>query len=173
MGRPPTLTTELIAAIADHVAHGVRPLPAARACGVPERTWYEWLSRARAEPEEGDEAALLDPLYSQLSQAIDEARARFEAVMVRFAVDRARSSEDAVRILERHPETRDAWARTSSSTLTVQGTHEVVVRSPEAEADLRERLSKVLEFIADIPEPDGAAPTPEEAHDDDTRAAAR
>jgi len=67
--RPPRvpLTHTLIAEIVDLIEKGTYPLSAARAVGIPRRTWYEWLAA-------GEKGATAET--SALSHAIEKARGR-------------------------------------------------------------------------------------------------
>jgi hypothetical protein len=47
-GKPSSLTPQLLEAICRLVGGGAKPLRAARALGVIERTWYRWKANAKA-----------------------------------------------------------------------------------------------------------------------------
>lgn len=67
--RPPRvpLTQQLVAEIVDLIEKGAYPLSAARAVGIPRRTWYEWLAA-------GEKGVTAET--SALSHAIEKARGR-------------------------------------------------------------------------------------------------
>jgi hypothetical protein len=155
MGRPTLLTRDLIDRIADHVEHGAAPLHAALAEGVSEAAWYDWLKAGRRDRDGPDDdvppGSVVNPIYLQLVEAVDTARARFAVIMPRVAVTKIRTASDAVMILERHPDTRDSWGARRDSKVTHEGTLDVTVHTPATEAELRDRLTTVLDFLVDMP----------------------
>jgi hypothetical protein len=71
--------------------------------------------------------------------------------MPRVAIAKIRTAADAVMILERHPDTRDSWGARRDSKVTHEGTLDVTVHTPATEAELRDRLTTVLDFLVDMP----------------------
>jgi hypothetical protein len=166
MPRPTKLNRELAASILTRVLNGTPPLTAARAHGVPEGTWYEWLKKGR-----GDQPATTlegpdDALYREFQEALDAAVPAFESNLAELAIRRARTTAEALMVLERHPATRGQWrppARTVEQATTISGPDggpiRVEVGSPETEQELRDRLDSLIEFLA------GVDPAPVEGPD--------
>lgn len=115
MGRPSTLTQDLLDNIVGLIRLGNYPLIAARANGVSENTWYDWLARGREalgiETAGGvrgkrrnghtTQVEVID-LFSQLVIAIDEAQASHEARTVGTLTLAAQSNDrTALALLER------------------------------------------------------------------------
>lgn len=61
------LTPKLIDDIANLIKRGNFPVTAAQACGVPERTWYEWLKKGKG---------MAKGLHRELFDAVEAASAR-------------------------------------------------------------------------------------------------
>lgn len=169
MPRPTKLTPELARSVIELVLSGVPPLTAARAHGIPEATWYEWLARGRGNDPDRPQVAMANPyepfLYAEFAEAIDAAVPAFEVGMVNLAVRKARSTAEALAILERHPATRAQWrppARTVEQATTISGPDggpiRVEVARPETEQELRARIDSLLDFVTDLdPQPVGDA----------------
>jgi len=161
MARPTLLTDDLIARITDLVRLGNYPLIAARANGVADNTFYEWLARGReasgtvvGRSKHGKRAVetgtvtVLDQC-SKLSNAIAEAEALCEARVVGTVVVAANADHKAaVTFLERrHPQ---RWRQHVSTEMTgpeggpIQT--QVEVSTPVGSVD--ETLAGILEAMA-------------------------
>jgi hypothetical protein len=69
MSRPRVkLSAPLIAKLADLIKAGNYPITAARAAGIPERTWYDWLKKGR-ERSSGLQVELVKAVYEAESAA--------------------------------------------------------------------------------------------------------
>jgi hypothetical protein len=161
MARPTLLTDDLIAKIVDLVRLGNYPLIAARANGVNDTTFYEWLARGREatgavvdrsqkakQRSKTSQVEVLDK-YAQLAQGIAEAEGLCEARVVGTIVVAANQDHRAaVTFLERrHPQ---RWRQHVSTEMTgpeggpIQT--QVEVSTPAASVD--ETLAGILEAMA-------------------------
>lgn len=77
LGRPPTLTEPLIQRIGDLLLTGIHPSTAARAVGVPERTFERWKANGQA-----DDDADKDTIYAALWRHIDQKAAEGECMLI-------------------------------------------------------------------------------------------
>ena len=97
MPRPTKLTPELSAGIVGLVEHAVHPVVAAASFGVARSTLYEWLERGTAI----DPRRPMEPIYAEFADSMDAAEAKAESALVALALAKARTSADALGILER------------------------------------------------------------------------
>jgi hypothetical protein len=161
MARPTLLTDDLIARIVDLVRLGNYPLIAARANGVADNTFYEWLARGREangtvvdrsqkakQRSKTSQVEVIDQT-AKLANAIAEAEALCEARVVGTIVVAAnQDNKAAVTFLERrHPQ---RWRQHVSTEMTgpeggpIQT--QVEVSTPAASVD--ETLAGILEAMA-------------------------
>lgn len=77
MGRPPTLRRALVVRLSRLILEGALPTVAARALGIPERKYHDWMRKGRAD-------ALLerDSIHPRLLRVVDISEAQFEASLV-------------------------------------------------------------------------------------------
>jgi transposase-like protein len=161
MARPTILTDDLIARIVDLVRLGNYPLVAARACGVGDNTFYDWLARGREAngtvPDRSKKAKarnqtsrveVIDQTV-KLVNGIAEAEALCEARAVGTIVVAANADHKAaVTFLERRHAQR--WRQHVSTEMTgpdggpIQS--QVEVTAPAAPID--ETLAGILEAMA-------------------------
>ena len=92
MGRPTKCTPELIKRICKFVAEPQPIVIACQACGITETSYYEWLNRAKDEPES---------IYSEFSKAVEKARAEGFQNLCRIIIREApKDWKAAARLLE-------------------------------------------------------------------------
>lgn len=77
MARPSDLTPALQGLIADSIGKGLPPEVAAQAAGITARTYYRWKAKGQA-----DEEADLDTPHAQFCQAIKEAEATAQGLLL-------------------------------------------------------------------------------------------
>lgn len=77
IGRPPTLTIALAERIGEHLLAGNHPATAARAVGVPERTFERWLQKGRADDD--DE---IDSIFAAFWRVLDQKIAEGECALI-------------------------------------------------------------------------------------------
>lgn len=158
--RPTKLTPELTEQVVELVKLGNYPLIAARACGIDDSTFYDWLARGRepSQPEERKRKqakernaaplAVIDP-FVQFVQSIERAEAFCEARTVGTVVVAAQGNDrTAIAFLERrHPQ---RWRQHTSTELVGPegGPIRTIDESAEEPVDLKETLSSVLEAMA-------------------------
>lgn len=114
MARPTVLTSELMTSIVALVQRAVPPVQAAAAFGVQRTTYFEWIARGRGT----DERRPMVPIYAEFADAIDRAEAEAESALVGLAIAKARTSADAIAILERR--FRDRWKRSDEMTVNIR-----------------------------------------------------
>lgn len=163
MGRSTLLTEDLIRQIAGLVSLGNYPLVAARASGVDDNTFYDWLARGReakgeVRPDRGSKRAkernahgvpaVID-LFVQLVNAISEAEANTEARIVGTVVVAAQSNDRAaMAFLERrHPQ---RWRQHATTELVGPegGPIRQDVVTHEGTPEVSETLAGILEAMA-------------------------
>ncbi len=74
MGRPLSLTKEVIAELCTYIENGNTQKDAILMCGFTETTLYDWLKKARANEEAGVES-----IYTELSKSLKKSESRFKA----------------------------------------------------------------------------------------------
>ena len=98
MARPINLTPEIAAGIVALVERCVPPVTAAGALGVARSTFYRWLQEGGDNPPGNN---LARPEYAEFRDAIERAEQQAESILVDIAVHKAKSTSDALAILER------------------------------------------------------------------------
>lgn len=104
MARPCELTPALIGLVTAEIEKGNYPEIAARVAGIARSTYYAWLERGRA-----DAAAGLDTLHRQFSDAVKEAEAQAESLLLGELKEGPLGWQARAWILERR--WRGRWAR--------------------------------------------------------------
>jgi len=129
LGRPTALTPELVNAIVAQVQWGVPPSVAANAMGVGTSTYYEWIARG-----EGHDANRpMTPLYADFAERVADAEAQSESALVTMAIQKVRTTADAVLLLERRWPAR--WKRTEEVTINIRREAEKIARETGLNAD--------------------------------------
>jgi len=133
MPRPTKLTPDLMTGIVGLVENAVHPVTAAAALGVARSTLYEWIERGKGI----DSRRPMEPIYAEFADAMDAAEARAESALVALAVAKARTTADALAVLERRYGER--WRQHRETTLNIRSVVERMASSPEeAEAAMAE-----------------------------------
>ena len=116
-GRPTKLTPETQKLICDAVAAGVPVQVAARLAGISQSTYYAWVSR-----------------HKDFAEAVKKAYALAETRLVGYIYRAAAKTWTAAAwLLERHPQMRQRWMRTSESGSQTNSTNSIVqVVAPDA-----------------------------------------
>lgn len=110
------LTIELIKSIADLVQVGNYAQVAAKSVGVPERTFYLWLSKGRAGKKP----------YVQLVQAIEDAESKAEIALV-LTIRKSLPDNPGFAFEMLRRRFRDRWNPNQPPSINVQSTSQVVV----------------------------------------------
>lgn len=174
MGRPTLLTQDLADRIVHMVENLVPPTVAARANGVADSTWHEWMARAAGTVPPA-KAALLDPQadarYTDLAERIDAAEAKAKAVLWGQAGNVALNKplamsrpQDVLDVIDRRwPGEAPRTPRTAPGVnVTVQATA-MATAAPvpqEDTRDLKDRLAEALETNAILKDVLGLTPDP-------------
>jgi class 3 adenylate cyclase len=114
MARPTKLTPELMTGIVTLIQHAVHPTVAAASFGVASSTFFEWIARGEGRSERG----MGDPLYMEFADAVRAAEDQAESALVQLAITKAKTSADAIAILERR--FRDRWKRTDEVSVNIR-----------------------------------------------------
>lgn len=97
MVRPTKLTPEIATGIVTLIQHGVHPPIAAGAYGVARSTYHEWIARG----EDRDPLRPSEPIYIEFAEAVARAEEQSEAALVHLAVQKVRTTAEALAVLER------------------------------------------------------------------------
>lgn len=97
MARPTKLTPDLMSAIVRQVALCVPPTTAAGAFGVSTATYYEWIARGKGT----DPDRMVEAIYVEFAEKVAEAERQAESALVMLAIQKARTTRDALDVLER------------------------------------------------------------------------
>jgi len=121
-GRPTKLTPETQKLICDAVAAGVPVQVAARLAGISQSTYYAWVSR-----------------HKDFAEAVKKAYAVAESRLVGYIYRAAAKTWTAAAwLLERHPQMRQRWMRTSESGSQTSSTNSIVqVVAPDVAGEVR------------------------------------
>lgn len=129
MGRHSDITPTLIGVIQNGISKGNYPEIAARAAGVSRSTYYLWLQKGKADRDAGRET-----LYATFSDAIKEAEATAEGLLLDVVGDGEKGWQSSAWILERR--WRERWA--SPGTVLSPKEKALRLRKLSAEAELAE-----------------------------------
>jgi len=144
-GGTATLTQEVHAAIiACMLESGVHAAVAARACGVPDATFRDWIAKAL----DPDCTSPYAPRYRALLHAVENAEAEVEAKQAKRVVDAGEQNwQAAAWFLERKH--KDRWARADQLDVTSrgQGLFDALLRVDAARGDMIEG-----EVLGELPE---------------------
>lgn len=97
MARPTMLTPELHDAIIRLVETGVHPSVAAGAHRVASSTFYEWMARGEGR----SDTRPSEPEYTEFAEAVRAAEHKAESALVLLAMQKAKTSQDALAVLSR------------------------------------------------------------------------
>jgi len=163
MPRPTILTETLIAEIVGYVTLGNYPLIAARAAGVADSTFYEWLARGREalgdyRPDRGQTNAKVRNargmpevinLYAKLADNIVQAEAHTEARVVGTIVVAAQGNDRAATtFLERRYPQRWRQHVTTEMVGPDGGPIRQEVETSEKPVNVTDTLAGILEAMA-------------------------
>jgi hypothetical protein len=164
LGRPTILTPELKGQIVDLVSLGNYPLIAARACGVADATFYQWLARGRNREEGGSNKAKergsrvksisVDghhhpDIFVQLVEEIEKAEGFVEAKTVgRLVVAAQNDPKWSMNLLERRFPQRWRQHVTTEMVGPDGGPIQQQIETKDTTPDLAETLAGVLEALA-------------------------
>lgn len=144
-GRPPTLTAELCSRIVRYALEGNYRETCAAACGVPKRTFYDWMALAEEWTESQSESPP-DPhtlLCLELAHALNCAEAQAEIGFLRVAARGEKGWVAAMTILERKYPQR--WGRSEKRYHQVSGSDgKPPVIHFETDEERRERVASIL-----------------------------
>lgn len=140
MARPTKLTPELQAAIVKLVQLGVHPHVAAGAMGVQTATFYEWMARGEARDAERPSV----PEYTEFAEAVRRAERESESALVALAVQKARTTADALAVLARR--FGDRWRERVDVRVELEA--EVRRLAEETGVDYAEALAEAERILA-------------------------
>lgn len=129
MARPTKLTPEIATGIVTLIQHGVHPPIAAGAYGVAYATYYEWIARGEGR----EERRLAEPIYIEFADAVSRAEQQAESALVHLAVQKVKTTGDAVMLLERRFGER--WRNRSEMTINLRREAEKLAAETGLSAD--------------------------------------
>jgi hypothetical protein len=115
-----------MAAIVRQIELCVPPEVAAGAYGIARPTYYQWLQRGRGEL---DDTRPAEPIYIEFVDEVEKAERKAEATLVLLAVQKARTTAEALSVLERR--FGGNWRQKTEVHIDVRHILEGLANSPE------------------------------------------
>jgi len=128
-GQPRRLTPEIAAGIVTLIQHAVPPVTAAGAYGVARSTYYQWVALG----ETVDENGISDPMYTEFADNVRRAEYEAESTLVGVAVQKIKTTADAVTLLERR--FPDRWQRREELTINLRREAEKIAAATGLDPD--------------------------------------
>jgi hypothetical protein len=103
-GRPSTLTSEIANAIEEKLLKGGFIEPSVVSCGVPKRTFYDWMAKGKRDEEAGD----TETVHAQFAWHVQVALAKAEIELIEKLQRESNQWKRYAWMLERR--FKDRWA---------------------------------------------------------------
>jgi len=159
----PELAPEMTEGIANLVRAGNRPVAAAMAKGIPERTFYRWMARGQAAEEQAQDGLEVpedEVRFWQFRQRLTQAERESEVIAVSHLTKAMPSTPTAVLawLERRFPR---AWGRIERQQVEMTGpdggpleTIDITAQVIERARKVRERLLANADTVTALPAPD-------------------